>query len=896
MVSKKGEIEDKRNPQYIPRKGPFYEHDDRLNEADKPKESSEPVKAAEGEENDTETVKSKNRRLIASMKLRSDEMADEEADADKLSSKSVSKEKLPDIANIGSNADAHEKASAGIVKSYDSKSPHEASRSRKPIWDGKDRWSHDKFNMDDQKPKSRDELIGLYGYDIRTETDAPKLQRRSYYGKGPQKYSRRPDDDSGSGFVKRSLRKVIRSPRDARPETETKDAHPPHRENEYYEEEERVAYTQSQPKMDNFVNANNRQPPKERKVISKEPVTSNARPSNYSESRYTDSVSSRVHENRVFVNKSTGLSKFGRADKPRFGAEPQFNNKEGSLKFAQVAEGMRDNGREPEPSPAFSKDDFPELTNSAPAKSQAAPSNEPTNKNAIIYYSNTPNPSNNRNIVSRSTKDTHLHENAAFESGKESNYDFDSSRTNQSVPVVKSQLYENSRFSHSRNYAPSQEYPGNNNWNNSRSMGPSKNAHPVLSQAPQMKKQPHNLPSSVNKEEHVAASENGEITNADSRPKRYSSIRQQRTVTVPTNPANTTHSSQPPTYTSVSQTTVSTQQQYLTLNVDETAANVMPTEVNPKNAYYEAATAVNSNEIVHPGNAPNMMPNTTVHHHSTHAHSYTPTMNGQPTGATAAGTAYIPAATPIMAYYDPNAAAAAGQPSGTTTATLQAPLGLTQAYFTTDQSGTAQTAPNYYLTTDLSAAVAYHPAYHLQANYQQLPTHHTHQSHVTNRYMNTTPANAPPSAESNRYLQTAPPTQNPTQILVAGQAYQAPIQAAFPSGYPPFPATQPAATPALGTSSPLPAGFPNVPIAANATSSAPVESTPQQTLGSGYPELYRGGITYYDIHSQQQAMQRQIHQNISQTRRGKGDNPDSVDGADKNSKHPAAKSEISVSN
>ena len=180
------------------------------------------------------------------------------------------------------------------------------------------------------------------------------------------------------------------------------------------------------------------------------------------------------------------------------------------------------------------------------------------------------------------------------------------------------------------------------------------------------------------------------------------------------------------------------------------------------------------------------------------------------------------------------------------------------------------------------------------------PTHHTHQSHVTNSYLNTTPANVP-SAESNRYLQTAPSTQNAAPILVPNQTYQPPLQTAFPSGYPQFPPAQPANTSALGTSSPLPAGYPNVPIGNSSSTGASVPSA-QQTP-SGYPELYRGGITYYDIHSQQQAMQRhQLHHNIShqQIRRGKGgDNPDSVDvgGGDvTGSKHPAAKNEISVSN
>jgi len=54
-----------------------------------------------------------------------------------------------------------------------------------------ERWGHDKFSEMDQIPKSKEELVALYGYDIRTEESAPRARRRRY-GRGPNKYDSSP--------------------------------------------------------------------------------------------------------------------------------------------------------------------------------------------------------------------------------------------------------------------------------------------------------------------------------------------------------------------------------------------------------------------------------------------------------------------------------------------------------------------------------------------------------------------------------------------------------------------------------------------------------------------------------------------------------------------------------
>ncbi|XP_063610025.1 uncharacterized protein LOC134783947 isoform X1 [Penaeus indicus] len=107
--------EDRKNPQYIPKKGTFYEHDDRTAEddAEKPVPEEPVVKKETG---------------------------------------------------------------------------------KKKVWKEDDRWNHDKFNEFDQAPKSREELIAIYGYDIRNEEGPPRARRRRRYGRGPNKYTRNWED------------------------------------------------------------------------------------------------------------------------------------------------------------------------------------------------------------------------------------------------------------------------------------------------------------------------------------------------------------------------------------------------------------------------------------------------------------------------------------------------------------------------------------------------------------------------------------------------------------------------------------------------------------------------------------------------------------------------------
>ncbi|CAK1591276.1 unnamed protein product [Parnassius mnemosyne] len=118
--------EDRSNPQYIPKRGTFYEHDDRT--------------AASGEESTNTTS-------------------------------DVASEKKE-----GSEAPAERR-----------RPPRKSETVNK--------WSHDKYNENEQMPKSREELVAIYGYDIRNEDAPPHARRNRRYGRGPNKYTRTWEDE-----------------------------------------------------------------------------------------------------------------------------------------------------------------------------------------------------------------------------------------------------------------------------------------------------------------------------------------------------------------------------------------------------------------------------------------------------------------------------------------------------------------------------------------------------------------------------------------------------------------------------------------------------------------------------------------------------------------------------
>ncbi|XP_055597060.1 uncharacterized protein LOC129747068 [Uranotaenia lowii] len=130
--------EDRSNPQYIPKKGTFYEHDDRTAEDDDVKEV------------DDGTVKS------------------------------------DDASGTGEDRKSVDKTTAV--------------RTMKQWKASAARWAHDRFDEHEQAPKSRAELVSAYGYDIRNEDGPPRARRRRRYARGPNRYTRNWED--GEAYTK----------------------------------------------------------------------------------------------------------------------------------------------------------------------------------------------------------------------------------------------------------------------------------------------------------------------------------------------------------------------------------------------------------------------------------------------------------------------------------------------------------------------------------------------------------------------------------------------------------------------------------------------------------------------------------------------------------------------
>ena len=78
-----------------------------------------------------------------------------------------------------------------------------------------DRWTHDRFNENEQAPKSRSELVSSYGYDIRNEDCAPRPRRQRRYGRHQSKYDRNWEDEEA---YKKTQAMKMQARRPLRPE------------------------------------------------------------------------------------------------------------------------------------------------------------------------------------------------------------------------------------------------------------------------------------------------------------------------------------------------------------------------------------------------------------------------------------------------------------------------------------------------------------------------------------------------------------------------------------------------------------------------------------------------------------------------------------------------------
>ncbi|XP_074662615.1 uncharacterized protein LOC141915109 isoform X2 [Tubulanus polymorphus] len=83
-----------------------------------------------------------------------------------------------------------EKTDAQIETEKKEPEPSSAT-TKKKLWKEDDKWLHDKYDDGMQSPKSREELIAVYGYDIRAYDHPPENSRRGRRGAGGQRRGKR---------------------------------------------------------------------------------------------------------------------------------------------------------------------------------------------------------------------------------------------------------------------------------------------------------------------------------------------------------------------------------------------------------------------------------------------------------------------------------------------------------------------------------------------------------------------------------------------------------------------------------------------------------------------------------------------------------------------------------
>ena len=191
--------EDRRNPQYIPKKGAFYEHDDRLGLEDEVEKepSVEPTDSLEQNGDHKEETKNIDLAPSAQEKSKPPQVESRPESDHKTAKKKSTSSSSVKSANNSETIKSNEKvSSSGGRRGSNRRVDRSEMESNK--------WGHDLFQEDQQKPKSKDELVTSYGYDIRSDDSAPKALRRRKYGREPAKYTRNWSDADAYSNNKRS--------------------------------------------------------------------------------------------------------------------------------------------------------------------------------------------------------------------------------------------------------------------------------------------------------------------------------------------------------------------------------------------------------------------------------------------------------------------------------------------------------------------------------------------------------------------------------------------------------------------------------------------------------------------------------------------------------------------
>lgn len=184
--------DDTNDPQYIPRRGKFYEHDDRMAYSTTSSEGSESDDGYEEDSGDDDGVVSDRRRIrrrhTGIKKPKSVTSVDTaENTALAAGDGTSSTKKVLAISKVA--AAAKDSETSGTADGL-AKKPSVGSKKSRDL-DALDRWTHDLYDENEQTRKSRDELLASYGYDIREESEAPRARRHHKYGRAAtSKYTR----------------------------------------------------------------------------------------------------------------------------------------------------------------------------------------------------------------------------------------------------------------------------------------------------------------------------------------------------------------------------------------------------------------------------------------------------------------------------------------------------------------------------------------------------------------------------------------------------------------------------------------------------------------------------------------------------------------------------------
>ncbi|XP_026819656.1 probable serine/threonine-protein kinase DDB_G0282963 [Rhopalosiphum maidis] len=184
--------DDTNDPQYIPRRGRFYEHDDRMAYSTTSSEGSESDNGYEEDSGDDDGVVSDRRRIRrrhTGIKKPKSVIPVDTAENTALAAGdgTSSTKKVLAISKVAATAKDSE---TSVTAGGSAKKPSVGSRKSRDL-DALDKWTHDLYDENEQTRKSRDELLASYGYDIREESEAPRARRHHKYGRAATtKYTR----------------------------------------------------------------------------------------------------------------------------------------------------------------------------------------------------------------------------------------------------------------------------------------------------------------------------------------------------------------------------------------------------------------------------------------------------------------------------------------------------------------------------------------------------------------------------------------------------------------------------------------------------------------------------------------------------------------------------------